>query len=163
MPLKSAAYELWRNGQTDEAGRLLFESIPEVERGQWAIRVLALALKRAPASTRQVRWFLRVSRWRCLWFTSHSHFGTIRKETLKFDKRRQCNRLFTRNDESRYRLCLLAESIAKVLYNATDPIGPFDEDAGWRIVPAFHHLLEVCGDERFFRESESLLFGPALC
>jgi hypothetical protein len=161
MPLTSAAYKLWRDGETYEAGRLVYETIPEQEHGQWALCVLALALKYAPASNYQVRWFLRVSRWRYLWFTAHSHFDAIRRVTLKFEKRKQRSNSLTKNDESRYHLCLLAEKVAKVVYNTTDPSGPFDANSGWYIVPALHGLLEVCEDERFNREAESLLFGSA--
>jgi hypothetical protein len=36
---------------------------------------------------------------------------------------------------------ILAENVAKVAYNATQPIGPFDADTGWWLVP---NLVSIC-------------------
>ena len=40
----------------------------------------------------------------------------------------------------------VAELVAKVAYNATDPIEPFAPDTGWRIAPAAIRLAICVGD-----------------
>jgi hypothetical protein len=43
----------------------------------------------------------------------------------------------------------LAENVAKVLYNATDPRDEFDEDSGWWIVSCLKDILDVLKDDEF--------------
>lgn len=159
MSNKSTAYCLWCDGKTLEAGKLLFEEIPEDQRGLWATSVLELALEFAPVSNLQVRRLARMASRRCLWFTAHSHFDSIREQTLKLEKKIQRLDQLSRDDTIRLSLCFLAEGVAKVIYNSTNPIGPFDDDSGWHVTPAFHTLLTDCADDRFSKEAELLLFG----
>ena len=40
----------------------------------------------------------------------------------------------------------LAENVAKVLYNATNPVDPFDEDSGWWTVSCLKDYLDCVGN-----------------
>ncbi len=44
---------------------------------------------------------------------------------------------------------LLAELVAKVTYNSTNPPDEFDEDSGWWIAPCLKDILDAVNDENF--------------
>jgi hypothetical protein len=51
----------------------------------------------------------------------------------------------------------LAELVAKVTYNATDPPDRFDEDSGWWIAACLRDLVDRLGDEEFSEAAWSAL------
>jgi hypothetical protein len=44
---------------------------------------------------------------------------------------------------------LLAELVAKVTYNSTNPPDEFDEDSGWWVAPCLKDILDFVDDEQF--------------
>ena len=54
-------------------------------------------------------------------------------------------------------LLALAELVAKVTYNATDPQDEFDEDSGWWIAPCLKGFLDSLNDNEFSNVAWSAL------
>jgi hypothetical protein len=94
---------------------------------------------------------------RSAWKDAHKAFEKIRDRTIKLDRIESRS-----NDQNRLlSLCCLGELVAKVIYNETDPIDPFDEDSGWRIASSAKNVVAEIGDEVVSNEMLNLLcFTP---
>ena len=57
---------------------------------------------------------------------------------------------------------VVAELVAKVTYNETDPDDEFDEDSGWWIAPCVKTVLEEIGDAGFERSMWLMLISDPL-
>jgi hypothetical protein len=68
---------------------------------------------------------------------------------LRFERKRKLSREKTL---LLYHLSL-AELVAKVTYNASEPRDPFDEDSGWWIVVSLKGLVDLWNDEEFSRRA----------
>jgi hypothetical protein len=66
------------------------------------------------------------------WERAHQVFHGLRERTLDLDEKRRKGGL-TKQEDILVKLLLIAELVAKVTYNATDPSDEFDEDSGWWI------------------------------
>lgn len=56
-------------------------------------------------------------------------------------------------------LCL-AENVAKVVYNATNPPDPFDEDSGWWIAVCLKEILDLLSDGEYAETMWAILSKP---
>jgi hypothetical protein len=65
-----------------------------------------------------------------------------------------------RFDRSLLHLLLLAEIAAKVMYNATQPDDPFDEDSGWWLAPCLRELLSTGLSAEVAGQATHALFHP---
>lgn len=79
------------------------------------------------------------------WGEAHDAFQRVRRFLLA---RRASS---DPNDERLDALLDLAEKTAKVVYNASGNLAPFDHNAGWKIAPSLRRLITSIGDERFSR------------
>lgn len=148
--LKHAA-ERWEGGEPMEAGRLIYENLPNDVRPGWAARILRLVLAHSgindrpwwrrlldyasggvPFPSQAVGHVLQIADTPSDWTKAHRAFSAVRDEALRFEElqRRGC---LTEQQSLYQRVLLLAELVAKVTYNASHPIDPFDEDSGWWI------------------------------
>jgi hypothetical protein len=93
------------------------------------------------------------------WRNAHDAFSTVRKSTLKLDRIRE--RGLTKEQELLGWLLALAELVAKVTYNATDPLDEFDEDSGWWIAPCLKGFLDSLNDDEFSNAAWSALCSGA--
>ncbi len=152
---KGRANELWKKGSFLEAGRLLFEGLPKDEQPHWAAAILDLSVKWLDVRTCAVWELQRVARKRRRWRGAHQAFGMIRKATLRLEERKTRTQI----QERILCQCYVAENVAKVIYNAADPMDPFDEDAGWWIVSCLKSCIDCVGKSEFEEEATSLLFG----
>src|SRR5262249_10829804 len=124
----------WTHGQSLEAGKLVYESLPAHYRAKWAVNILRLVLSRAGCETESISQLLRIADHESEWLDAHGAFSDVRSDVLQFDRRyAQYPRDLTEEENLRWHVLLLAELVAKVTYNATDPPDPFDEDSGWWI------------------------------
>jgi len=146
---RAAAF--WRGGQSLEAGRLIFENLPTEVRTKWASRILRLVLDRSGVRCSPIEQILQIADHATEWRNAHGVFSTLRKETLDLEK------LQTRSEEKNLLLChlYLAENVAKVIYNATDPPDEFDEDSGWWIVSCLKCVLDLLNDDAFSKAAWS--------
>lgn len=136
------AFDSWSSGNSLLAGRMIFESIPNHLRPKWAAGILRLILARSGIQSPLFDKVIRTAENPAVWVNGHRVFSAVRDEVLKYDLPRQHGLLY-------YTLCL-AELVAKVTYNATNPPDEFDEDSGWYIVPTVRGFVDrVWSDEDF--------------
>jgi hypothetical protein len=131
--ISSQAKENWQRGQVLEAGRLIFEHLPNDSRPKWAARILRFAVERSGVQCPCFEQLLYTADHQAMWGNGHRAFSEVRNVTLKMDELRKRQRL-VKEQEALCLLLPLAELVAKVVYNATYPPDEFDEDSGWHIV-----------------------------
>ncbi len=150
------AEETWRTGDSLAVGRQLFEALPPARAPLWSAAVLRCALTIVPARPRAVENALRVAADPARWSEGHQAFRAVRDETLKSDARLKAKD--TGSGELRLAYVLgIAELAAKVAYNATDPIDPFDDDSGWWLARLMRRLADVHQDANFERAAWAAL------
>ncbi len=147
------AWNLWKVGETVEAGRAIFEQVPENARPTWAASILRAAIAHARASSPVIDRILRLAANPGEWSQGHEAFNAARAETLRLD------RVTIRSPAQQLMLTLLslAELVAKVAYNGTNPDDEFDEDSGWWIGSRLKDVLEAARDDDFTKSAWSLL------
>jgi hypothetical protein len=128
----------WKGGDYLNAGKALFTRVPAPKRGEWACRVLRDAAPAGRFAVPAVQELLDLCENPQPGHSAKAVFSSIRASTLKLE------RLSSRTREQDVLLdyLYLAENVAKVVYNATQPHNPFDEDAGWWITVCLRALLE---------------------
>jgi len=137
----SRALVLWNANRALEAGELLSTQIPDVVRPIWATRILDLCRGRIrfPLAVHAVSF---IAKHRFLWRWGHVAFDEVRCLTLRYEKSKNKNELYG---------CLLylAENCAKITYNATNPLDPFDDDVGAWMVSCLRYLVDKVNDPEF--------------
>jgi hypothetical protein len=146
------AAELWNNGNTLEAGRLLFEMIPPDARPGWASRILRFAIDKSDMTYSPIQEIADIADHPDEWERAHQVFHGLRERTLDLDEKRRKGGL-TKQEDILVKLLLIAELVAKVTYNATDPSDEFDEDSGWWIAVTLRDFVDCLDDESFSREA----------
>ena len=165
------AEEAWKQGNALKAGRLIFENRPPDERPGWAAAILRLVLDRSgiERAEDQAGWVARVLGFhRCAvnlstfkqvldtaenseqWANGHRAFDRLRREVLVLENVARTRRL-TKEEQTHQAVLLLAELVAKVSYNATNPSDSFDHDSGWWIAACVRDLVDLWRDEEFSR------------
>lgn len=154
--LKQAA-EHWAKGKSLEAGKLIYENLPSQARPKWAARILKFVLERSGIRSPLFSQVLTVADHEDMWKSGHQVFSTLRHTTLRLDELRRGSGL-TKDDEIFASVVSLAELVAKVTYNATNPPDEFDEDSGWWIVASLRELVDQrWSDEHFVTAAWSVL------
>jgi hypothetical protein len=154
LELKRAA-ELWNGGQALEAGKIIFDSLPIHAQPGWAAGILRLVLQQSGVQLKQIDRVLRIADRPEEWKKAHDAFSWVREQTLKLDKEREHGS----TDEQKILggVLSLAELVAKVTYNATEPDDGFDEDSGWRIASNLRAAVNWWKDEDFTQAAWSAL------
>ncbi len=141
----SEARSLWKKGNALEAGKLIFENLPLGARPQWAARVLRLVVDRTGVRSQPVELAIAIANTPSDWLKAHDVFSTLRKATLELER--------LRSPSPQQALLLkhlvLAELVAKVTYNSTNPVDEFDEDSGWWLAPCLKDILDSLDDAQF--------------
>lgn len=146
---RDQAAEYWRAGKPLEAGKLIFESLPRDTRPKWAARILTLVLDRSGIERSHFERVLYDADNQRMWADAHRAFDNLRKATLQLEDLQKKRRL-TKDEELLAGILLLAENVAKVTYNATDPPDEFDEDSGWWIAACLKGFVDnVWHDDAF--------------
>ncbi|MCP4373590.1 MAG: hypothetical protein GY797_36620 [Deltaproteobacteria bacterium] len=145
------AAELWNDGKTLEAGRILFETIPPDARPGWASTILRLAIAKSGMTCSPVEEIADIAEHPEEWGRAHQVFNVLREATLDLEAKRRKG--LTKQENLLAKLLLIAELVAKVTYNTTDPPDEFDEDSGWWIAVTLRDFLNYLGDESFSRET----------
>lgn len=71
------------------------------------------------------------------WPEAHRAFSDVRDVTLQFERAQRPG------SDPAYRLLGVAEDTAKVIYNATNPVGPFDAPAGMNLLISVAHFVRT--------------------
>ncbi len=135
------AHEHWRGGQPLEAGRLVYENLAIQVRPVWAARILRFVLDKSGIEHSLFEQVLYTADHRAMWGNGHRAFSTLRTSTLKLDELRRTRGL-TKDESLLGEVLSLAELVAKVTYNATDPPDEFDEDSGWWIAACLRGFVD---------------------
>jgi hypothetical protein len=93
-----------------------------------------------------------------IWGNSHRAFSTLRASTLELDELERTRGL-TEDQKLLGSILSLAELVAKVTYNATNPPDEFDEDSGWWIAACLKGFV----DHRWSDDEFSQAAWLALC
>jgi hypothetical protein len=111
------AAEYWRQNQPLKAGRLIFENLPREARSLWASNILKSVVERTGIESSSIKNILQIANHPSEWNKAHEAFSLARAETLKL------NRFQEKTIEQMLLVQQmgLAELVAKVIYNCTDP------------------------------------------
>jgi hypothetical protein len=143
--IASKAYAHWINGEILEAGKLLFECLPNESRPKWAADILRLTIERTEVKSDAIMHILSVAAKPEDWGKAHKAFDDLREATLKLERQKSRSP----NQDLLLSHLLLAELVAKVTYNSTQPPDEFDEDSGWWIAICLKDILNRVDDEEF--------------
>ena len=143
------AAKLWTTGEALEAGRLIFENLPSKERPRWAAGILKLVLDRSSVEPSLFSRVVTVAENEDLWKQGHQVFDSLRDTTLTFDDLRR-SRALTNDEELLASIVLLGELVAKVIYNATNPLDEFDNDSGWYIAAHLRAFVDRWSRDEHF-------------
>jgi hypothetical protein len=139
------ASEFWRLGNALEAGKLICQDIPPSAQPKWATDVLAAVVQRTGLTTREIERALEIGRQRSEWPLAKRAFSDTRRAVHELTDRGS----LTRDESVLLEELILAEVVAKVAYNATNPDDEFDDDSGWIIAMPLKDLSDLIGDESF--------------
>jgi hypothetical protein len=139
------ASELWKQGRPLDAGRVVFEGLPKQARPAWAADILRTVIGRVGTISAPIENVLKTANTRDAWPSAHAAFVEIRHVVLKLEE--QASHL--PDQKLLLAVMLLAELVAKVVYNATDPQDEFDEDTGWWILVCLKDVLDLLKDPDF--------------
>jgi hypothetical protein len=151
------AAEFWANGRPLEAGKLVYENLPPRSRPGWASRILKLVLDRSGIRSPLFDQVLVVADHEDKWKNGHRVFSTLRESTLRLDELSRDHGL-SEGEKLLASVLSLAELVAKVSYNATNPPDEFDEDSGWLIAAYLRGFVDHrWRDEQFATAAWSAL------
>lgn len=147
---------LWNARDGIKAGRMLFEAVPAPAGPFWAARVLRCATSVLSEQCDEVDLVLAVATEESRWNEGHLVFDGVRRRALVLDA--EARRRGRHPSEQRLAIVLaIAEQVAKVTYNATNPADEFDHDSGWWIAPLMRNLVDECQEAAFKLEAWSVL------
>ena len=129
----------WSVTSRTELGQALFEAVPPLERPRWAGTVLGAATARFAAAIPEVEAVYEIAMDDRRWLEARSAFDAVRQLVLSYEQAPTGDQLYRR-------LLDLAETVAKITYNAAGPIAPYDYHAGWRLAPRARVIADLVGD-----------------
>lgn len=136
------AQQLWEAAEAIQAGRVIFEAIPNAERPAWAASVVLFCQSLFP-EVPEINEVLAIARDSSRWREAYEAFQMVRRANL-------ANR-----DGSLENFYRVGELAAKVTYNACEESksAPFDEDSGWKLVGILRGICEMKKDKNFTEEA----------
>lgn len=138
-----AIISLWKAGKSLDAGRLAFETLDACDRPTWASNILKLVVDHSGTRSKAIGALLELFKDRSQWSMAKPIFSNLRSSLLSLEGKS------TRTAKQELELCTLylAENVAKVIYNSTDPPDKFDDDSGWWVASCLRHCLDLLDDE----------------
>lgn len=157
--LISDARRYWDQGEGLIAGELLMSGMSEVQAARMAFAILRIANKFVKKQYLAVFQLMFSENRRFFWRGAHSLFYSIRRKTLKLERKKDRKGTLSERNTLIYCYLLLAECAAKTVYNACDPMDPFDEDSSAVLIAYFSDFVVLQGSEQLKSEATALLFG----
>ena len=143
----------WSTDDVTGVGRTLYEAVDPKWLPDWAASLLLYATTSGFDCT-EIQRLVEISFDERAWPEARALFSDIRGLTLKNERRGA--------SDSREQLVLdIAETTAKIIYNASRGPAPYDYHAGWRMAPRIKRLAEVVGDDEFEEKCWNLLTRTA--
>jgi hypothetical protein len=134
-----AARNTFESGDAIDAGKLICENLSPRELVAWAVATLKVVIDDPAVKCPEIINIASIADDPTRWTSAHDAFRVARRAGLELDKVREPSR----EQHLRLHALCLAELVAKVTYNATNPDDEFDEDSGWWIVPVIKDLIDV--------------------
>jgi hypothetical protein len=138
MKNSSATFEdaktAWLAGRHLDCGRVIYESLTPHQRVRWASAVLSFCIEHSP-SVPAVNNVAALAQDENSWPLAHAAFSSVRAVTLIEEKSPGSL------DPRSALLLVVAENTAKVIYNASQAVAPFDHDAGWWLAECFADFI----------------------
>lgn len=137
LEIIESARRSWEAGKPLEAGKVLFAPLsPEEHVGVARAALDFLAVhRRIDFAIRRLKAVLEEP---SRWSKGHGAFSDLRRLLLELQDRDR-----TAEEELAYAALFVGEIAAKVTYNATDPIDPFDEDTAPYMISCLHHYASL--------------------
>lgn len=143
-------------GKMHEASQLIYNSLDTGQRPAWAVNALLTAVEHKNPNVKSINAAIEMAKDPNRWHEAHQIFDGLRDDLIA-----------TLNSSQRYekhdtllQYLSLAELVSKVIYNATEPDDPFDEDSGEAIPMCIKQLLDYFQDAQFSQKMWSVLLGP---
>ncbi|MDQ2743749.1 MAG: hypothetical protein M3Z66_15845 [Chloroflexota bacterium] len=143
----SKAQLLWDEDRAYQSGELIVSLIPAGSRQVWAATLLHNVLRYVPY-TAEFDKVVDISQHSRRWPEALSAFHRVR--TLRQEET---------HDRVYDTVAALAENVAKVTYNASNPTVPFDRNAGPRAVADFKRILDAVADPALCSRARPLVAG----
>lgn len=129
----------WLAGEALVAGQRVLRGVPRTRLPQWASAVLSHCLLFTKGTPREVYDVESIARCPERWTEAQRAFRSVRKLVLDAEAGGVVP------SELVLGILYLAENVAKVAYNASDPERPFDEDSAYWIFANVHWLASRLG------------------
>jgi hypothetical protein len=141
------AKKLWNDDKGYEAGLLIWNGVGNSRGPIWAARVLETVVKQTGINHPVLGEVFECAHNPSRWHDGHKVFDSVRHYVLKLDEQLRKQRL--PELETLNHVLGLGELVAKVTYNATNPLDEFDEDSAAWIVALARGFANVSNDEVF--------------
>jgi len=146
------AREYWEGGQPLIAGRLIYERISPENRPHWASSILRLLLIKSGIQLPILNQLLRTAERQEMWREGHRLFSDVRASVLQLDQLERTQGL-TKEQALLSSILSVAELVAKVTYNASNPQDPFDADSGPWIAACLRGFVDNRWNDDEFRNA----------
>ena len=150
--IKGQARAFWDSGRMLDAGELVFRNLKDKDKPIWAGSILSFVATRNNISLESINQVIRLAGSPSEWGLAHAAFSSIRSQLLKLERMRDRST----EQELVYHILYLSESVAKVVYNGSNPDDPFDEDSGWWVAQCLRNVVDLLGDNLFAESAWSL-------
>lgn len=124
--------ERWQSDDSLKAGEEIYEAIAGDRRPDWAATILLWCLERSGLRFASVERVWQAALDPRSWHEAHRLFEDVRRDTLDHQDK-----------PSDLVLLHIAETTAKVVYNASNYPAPFDLHAGWQMGPRLKAFVHV--------------------
>jgi hypothetical protein len=146
----AAIRDHWASGRAHRAGWVIYEATPGPLRPAWAADILELSCSQLAAVPAPVQAVVAIARDPRRWRDAHAAFSAVRDLTLAEERSHAGGAVY----ES---VLFVAENAAKVVYNASGELAPFDYDCGYWLVGCLRHLADATGSPEFEQRAWRLL------
>ncbi len=138
----------WTAEDIGNVGKAIYDAVPIKDKPDWAASILLFVS--GDSICPDIQNLIDISIDDTRWFEAHDAFQKVRKLTLENAKKGKT--------ESLQQLIYdIAETTAKVIYNASGDSAPFDYHAGWRIAPRVKRITDLVADNEFEKKCWQLL------
>ncbi|MCA9199153.1 MAG: hypothetical protein KDA87_16515 [Planctomycetales bacterium] len=145
-----AVRKLWDVGLGLKAGVLLNEQLPITSQPKWAANILRLVKAKSGVEHDCIDLAIIVATDHSKWNRGHYVFSETRKATLRLDEKQPHE--WTEDEETLHWVLALTELVAKVTYNATNPVDEFDKDSAAWVVASLRGFVDLWRMDSEFAE-----------
>ena len=129
---------LWENNQSYLSGEILYENLRKRHKPLWAVEVLELCKPLVEEIT-EIEQLCTVAKDPKRWLEAGEVFSAIRTLALEQDSFETIQSM----------VFSLAENVAKVIYNASGKLPPYDHDSGYKIVSDLKRIVDRTENQDF--------------